>query len=234
MNRFWKMTGIATLVAILGLAAVGTVAYAQEDDGSGSPFPFGERFKEAVAGILGVTVEEYDAAVEQAQGEVVDEALAEGWLTEDQAERMQERMDQGPGARGMGKGFMGPHGGVMGRGGDSLIGMVAEELDLSVQELFSELQDGKSIADVAGEKGVDVESIADAYLAQLEENLTQAVAEGKITQNQADWKLEQAQERVQEQLNNTWEGGFRGFPGGRRPGRMGGFPGQGEGTSSDA
>jgi hypothetical protein len=77
MKRFWKFAGIATLVAILGVAAVGAVAYAQ-DDGSGGPFDFGGRFREAVANILGVTVDEYDAAVEQAQDQVVDEALEEG------------------------------------------------------------------------------------------------------------------------------------------------------------
>ena len=113
MSKLWKIIGIATLVAILGVMAVGVVAYAQNDEGEGWPFNFHERFKEILADKLGVTVGEYDAAVEQAQGQVVDEALEEGWLTEDQAERMreraelmQERMDQGFGFRGRGKGFM--------------------------------------------------------------------------------------------------------------------------------
>jgi hypothetical protein len=228
MKRFWKFAGIATLVAILGVAAVGAVAYAQ-DDGSGGPFDFGGRFREAVANILGVTVDEYDAAVEQAQAQVVDEALEEGWLTEDQAERMRERMDEGLGPRGMDKGFMGPREGFMGRGGDSLLGMIAEELDMSVRDLVAELEDGdgKTLAEVASENGVDAEAIAKDYLAQLEEDLTQAVADGKITQNQADWMLQQATESVPDQLNSTWEDcGPHGFPGGGRPGRMGGFPGQ--------
>jgi hypothetical protein len=226
MKRFWKFAGIATLIAILGVAAVGAVAYAQ-DDGSGGPFDFGGRFREAVAGILGITVDEYDAAVEQAQGQVVDEALEEGWLTEDQAERMRERMDEGFGLRGMDKGFMGPHGGLMGRGGESLVSMMAEELGMSVQDLSAELQDGKTLAEVASEHDVDAQAVADAYLAQLEENLTQAVTDGKITQTQADWMLQQATENVPDQLNSTWEDcGPHGFPGGGRPGRMGGFPGQ--------
>jgi hypothetical protein len=227
MKRFWKIAGIATLVAILGVVAVGAAAYAQDDDGSGWPFDFGSRFRETIADILGITVEKYDAAVQQAQDQVTDEALAEGWLTEEQAERMRERMDPGFGMRGMGKGFIGPRGGFMGRGGDSLIGMIAEELDMSMQDLCAELQDGKSLAEVASENGVDAQAIADAYLSQLEENLTQAVEDGKITQKQADWMLEQATESVQDQLNNTWEDRApHGFPGGRRPGGMWGFPGQ--------
>jgi hypothetical protein len=228
MKRVWKFVGIATLVAILGVAALGAVAYAQ-DDGSGGPFDFGGRFREAVANILGITVDEYDAAVEQAKGQVVDEALEEGWLTEDQAERMREQMDEGFEPRGMDKGFMGPRGGLLGRGGDSLLGMIADEMDMSVRDLVAELQDGKTLAEVASENGVDAQEIADTYLAQLEEDLTQAVADGKITQNQADWMLEQATESVPDQLDSTWEDcGPHGFPGGGRPGRMGGSPGQGD------
>jgi polyhydroxyalkanoate synthesis regulator phasin len=202
------------------------VAFAQED-GEGFPFDFGARVREAVAEALGITVDEYDAVVEEARNKVADEAVAEGWLTEEQATRMKERTEQGFGPRGMGKGFVGPRGGFMGRGGDSIVGLMAEELGLSVQELFAELQDGKTLGELASEKGLDVEAITAKHLAQLEENLSQAVEDGKITQNQADWMLQQAEERVPDMLDQTWEGGFPGgHPGGRRPGGMWGFPGQ--------
>jgi hypothetical protein len=228
MKRLWKIVGIGMLVTVLGVVTVGAVAYAQDgEDGSEWPFNFREKVNAAVADILGISVEEYDSAVDQAQEQVVGEALAEGWLTEDQAERMQERMDQGFGGRGMDKGLMGPHMGFKGRGGTSLVGAAADELDMSVQDLLAELQDGKSIADVANEKGVDAQAIADAYLTQLEEHLTQAVEDGKITQKLADSMLEQARETVPEQLENTWEDFGPGkLRGGRRPGRMGDFPGQ--------
>jgi hypothetical protein len=221
MKKVWKIVGIAALVAILGVAVAGTAAYAQDED-AGWPFDFGQRFKEAVAEILGISVDEYEAAVDQAQGQVLDQAVTEGWLTEDQAAQMQERMAQGFEMRGPGgKGFMGPRG-LMGHGGHSLLGVAADELEMSVQDLLAELQDGKSIADLAGEQGIDVQVIADAYLAQLEESLTQAVADGKLTQERADWQLEQARENVPEMLEQSWddfapEGPHRGrFPGGMR------------------
>lgn len=226
MQRLWKIAGIATLVVILGVAAIGTVAFAQED-GEGFPFDFGAKFREAIADALGITVDEYDAAVQEARDKVADEAVASGWLTEEQAAQMKERSALGFGPRGMGKGFMGPRGGFMGRGGDSIIGLIAEELGLSVQDLFAELQDGKTLRELASEKGLDVEAITAKHLAQLEENLKQAVEDGKITQNQADWMLKQAEEMVPNMLDNTWEGRFPGgHPGGRRPGGMWGFPGQ--------
>jgi polyhydroxyalkanoate synthesis regulator phasin len=224
MRKFWKIAGIATLVAILGIAAVGAVVYAQ-DDGSGGPFDFGGRFRQALADILGISVDEYDAAVEQAQDRVVDEALDEGWLTEDQAEMLRWRMDQGSGfgMRGMDKAFGRFEHGILGPG-NNLISIVADQLGMSLTDLLTELQDGKSIADVAAEKGVDTGAIVDAYLAELKEDLDEAVADGRITQNQADYSLEQAEERVVDQLDNTWEDGFRG--GGHRGGMMG-FPGMG-------
>jgi polyhydroxyalkanoate synthesis regulator phasin len=214
------------MVAILGVAAIGVVAYAQ-DDGDGYPFDFATKFKEALAGILGISVDEYDAAVEQAQGQVVDEALAEGWLTEDQAEMLRWRMEQAPeaGMWGMGKGFRG-HGPGMDFRGNELVSIAADELGMSLTDLLTELQGGKSIADVAAEKGVDTQAIIDAYVAQLQEDLDAAVAEGRMTQTQADSMLEQARERATDQLDNTWEGGLRG-PGGRG-GRHDGFPGLGD------
>jgi hypothetical protein len=141
---------------------------------------------------------------------------------------MKWRMDQAPGAgmRGIGKGMRGFFGSRLRGGGDSLVSVAAEELDMSLTELLTELQAGKSIAQVATDKGVDPQSIGDAYLAQLKQNLDESVAEGKITQKQADYALEKARERVTDQLDKSWEEGGRGFPGGRRPGRMWDFPGR--------
>ncbi len=220
-----KIAGIATLVAILGVVAVGALAYAQDDNGAGGPFDFAARFKEALASALGVSVDEYDAAVEQAQGQVVDEAVAEGWLTQDQADLLKWRMEQapGPGVPGMGHGpgKFGP--GMLGTE-DNLLSIAADELSIKLTDLLTELQGGKSIADVAGEKGVDTQVIVDAYLAQITENLDEAVTAGRITQKQADYQLQQVEQRVTDQLDNT---GLGGFGGGGRHGGPKGLPGLG-------
>ena len=82
----------------------------------------------------------------------------------------------------------------------------------------------RRFGDVAREKGVDVQEIADAYIEQLRARLGQAVENGRLTQEQADSMLEKAEERVLEMLNKTWEGRAPGrFPG-RFPGKMS-FPG---------
>jgi hypothetical protein len=235
MRKLWLVVGVAALVAALGVAAVGTVALAQDDDG---PFNFRARFKEVLAGLLDVTVEEYDAAVEQAQAQVVDEAEAEGWLTEDQADRMRERAEEGHGPRGFGKDFMGPRGerGFMApRGGKGFMGkerfaplkIAADLMEMDVQDLAAELRDGKSITAVAEEHGVTSQEIVDAYVAQLEERLMQPVENGRITEKMAEAMVEQARETLPELLEKTWEDfGPGGFRHGGQPGRMWGFPGQ--------
>ncbi|MEN8098223.1 MAG: hypothetical protein ABFQ89_04045, partial [Chloroflexota bacterium] len=104
------------------------------------------------------------------------------------------------------------------------------------------LSDGKSLNDVITENGLDPQEVIDAHLTQLEENLSQMVEDGKITQEQADSMLEQASETAPDHLDGSFEhrpvpygfsgelpgefpGGFpHGFPGGRRPGGMLGFP----------
>ena len=155
MKQFWRMAGVATLVAILGVAAFGAVAYAQDEEAP--PFDFGAKFREALAGALGVSVEEYDAAIQQAGEKVLDDAVAEGYLTEDQAQQMRERAAE----RGFGSGMMpGMPGGRMmpGRGGrmhgpdNSFFAVAAEALDMETEDLLAEIQEGKTIADLAAER----------------------------------------------------------------------------------
>ena len=229
MKRFVKFAGIATLVAVLAVGAVGAVALAQEGSEDSTGFNLRERLHQAIAGILGITVEEYDAAVDTAQEQVLSDAVADGWLTQEQADRLQERVDLGAGARWMGKGFFGGRGGWGMRGGASLFSVAADKLGMSLSDLMAELQAGKSIAEVAADHNVDAKTIVEAYLAQLEETLTDAVENERITQKQADSILENMADAVASQIEATrgecWPGGFMGH-GGR--GGFRGFPGWGE------
>jgi len=227
MKGNWKRVGmIAAIVALAGAVGVGSVAYAQSaDEDAGWP-DFRARIHETIADLLGISVDEYDAALDTAHGQVIDEAVAEGVLTQEQADLMQERMEQGGGLggpmgfRGRGKGsapFGDPRGfgGAKGFRGENPIGVAAEVLGLSEEDLLAELQDGKSIADLATEQEVDPQAIADAYVAQVSENLAQAVADEKITQEQADAMLSNIEEHAAEMLENTDCGRM---PGGRMPG----------------
>lgn len=221
MKRSWKIIGSLVLAGLLTLVLVGVVALAQEGEGTAWPFDFRQRLHEAIAGALGISAEEYDSAVDTAREQVLGDAVAEGWLTEDQAARMKERAAEGFG-RGMGGPAFGRRapGAFMGRGEGSLLAVAADELGMAVDELVTELQAGQSIAEVAAAQGVELQAIADAFVAQRAEALGAAVEEGRITQNQADWMLEHMSEEVLEHLQGGVPLGRRGLGG---CGRHGGF-----------
>ncbi len=213
-----KFVGIAVLVAVLALGTTVAVTFAQGPEGqTEGTFNFYERFRQALADILGISVEQYDNAVTQARDRVLNEAVTEGWMTQEQADWMRLRMEQSPGpmpwgmGRGWGRHFKGGPGWGWGWGAD-LLSIAAKQLGISVYDLGKALQEGKSIADVAKEKGVDPQAIVDAYLARVNENLKQAVEDGRLTQKMADALLEEARQRVTDQINTTWPypcpGGF--------------------------
>ena len=73
--------------------------------------------------------------------------------------------------------------------------------------------DDTSLADVAGEQGVEVDELVDALVAAAQERIAQAVEEGDLTQEQADERLADLEERVTARVNrDDW--GHHG-PGGR-------------------
>jgi len=223
LKRLWKIAGIAMLAAVLGVAAAGVAAFAQGDTDTSDSFDLNSKYKEALAGILGISVDEYDAAVEKAGQQVIDQAVSEGWLTEAQAEELRSRLAEAPAGLGLGRGFGKIGKGMGGVAGVSLRSVAAEKLGMELTDLNTELQNGKTIAELAKEKGVDTQTIVDAYLAQVKEKLDAKVASGDITQEQADAQLEQAKTRATEKLDSTWEGFDHG--GGRHGGMMG--PGMG-------
>ncbi len=77
---------------------------------------------------------------------------------------------------------------------DAELGAVAPVLNMSTDDLSAALADGKTLDYLAGEAGVDLQEIHDALYAvrseAMRERITQAVADGDITQEKADWLLE--------------------------------------------
>lgn len=123
------------------------------------------------------------------------------------------------GGRGMmndgafGPGFgMGPGGGPgrMGPGGrwdgpeNSLVAVAAEKLGLTNAELIAELQAGKSIADVAQEKNVDVDTIVEAVITPRSDRLKELVTNGQLTQEEVNNRLANLRVDVIDWLNQSW------------------------------
>jgi hypothetical protein len=120
---------------------------------------------------------------------------------------------------GWGRGF----GFGMRGGGDSWqnFDAVAEALGLTPEQLFTELHSGKTLEEVAEAKGVDLQKVYDAMQASQVEafkaEIEQAVKDGKLTREQADWMLK----GLELGMIHGGRGGGRGF------GRFFGFGGRG-------
>lgn len=99
---------------------------------------------------------------------------------------------------------------------------VATALGMTEAELRTELEAGKSIAQVAETKNIDLQVVVDALIAQHKAHIAEHVAEGKLTQAQADEKLANLEARVTEMVNAT-PFPMKGGPGGKgaHGGKMG-------------
>ncbi|RMF76427.1 MAG: hypothetical protein D6737_20185 [Chloroflexi bacterium] len=103
---------------------------------------------------------------------------------------------------GDGQHFFGPNGQFgqqfrerFGERGGRLFGNLAEQLDMTPEEIREALQNGQTPADLLSEAGIDVEALWAERLAAVEGRLDDAVANGFLTQERADAILERFTER---------------------------------------
>ena len=79
---------------------------------------------------------------------------------------------------------------------------LADVLGLTVDELQALHGDGQSLGDIAEGQGVDVDEVVDVLVAPLAERLDEAVAGSLITQERADERLANAEERIEYRIEN--------------------------------
>jgi hypothetical protein len=93
-----------------------------------------------------------------------------------------------------------------GNGGpqQSLVAVAAETLGMSQTDLVAELRGGKTIAQVATEKNVAPDAIADAFVATRAARLEAAVAAGRLTPAEAEARLVTMRTTVAARLNAPW------------------------------
>ncbi len=196
MKSPWRIAiAVAAVLALAG-TAVGIVAAQTDGD---VPVPGKERLSNFISGLaenLGVSQEELEEAIDQTQFDLVDERVAAGDLTEEQADQIRERIESGEGPF-FGKGGRRHAGG--GLGGEAL----AEFLGISTEELREARADEQSLAQIAEANGVSRDDLIAFLVGQVEEKLAAKVEEGKIDQERADEKLAQFEERVGDLVDST-------------------------------
>jgi hypothetical protein len=161
---------------------------------------------------LGVEPEELSAALKQAFENGLDGAVEDGRLTEEQAERLKERLeaDVVPLFRALG---LKPGLPRFGRHGPRLLAALdtaAEYLDLTEAELRDRLRDGDTLAEIARDEGKSVDGLVDALVAEKTERLDEAVEDGRLTKAQRDRIVANLREHVTAMVNGRLPSAHRG------------------------
>ena len=81
------------------------------------------------------------------------------------------------------------HGGMWDSDSAPMLTAVAKALGIDEQTLINELQSGKTIAQLAQEKGVDLATVTASAQTRVKQHLDELVAAGALTQAQADAHL---------------------------------------------
>jgi hypothetical protein len=200
------MKGLLVIVAGVFLLAAGVLivhgAGAQGGDGERR----GDRLVAETAERLGVSPEELTAAMTESQVEIIDEAVAEGRLAEEQAAKLKERIaEYGPLSvvgmrhRGGGKAFC--------HGARLVAGAAADVLGKEPAEVAEAVKSGESLAEQAEAQGMSVVDFKAALLDAIKTTLLAKVDEGTITQEQADRIFAGIEERIDRIVNFEGQGG---------------------------
>ena len=219
------------LVAALGLTvagAGGAIAATKLN----SPREESQAVLDDAAKQLGVQPSELSAALKKALSNRVDQAVKDGRLTKAEGDALKARINSGdfpllgfPLARGF---HHGPFG--FGRHGfmphEHFLSTAAEYLGLTQAQLRTQLNSGKTLAEITKDRGKSVDTLVDKLVAQKKEHIEQAVKDGRLTRAEADRIEADLTEQVTHFVNNgRFEFHFRRFRGGPRdlPERFPGF-----------
>jgi len=192
-----RMRQVLTIGALVAILAIGAGVAAADSIGDDQ-----DAFLNNVAKRLNVTPAALKAALKGANDDRIDAAVAAGKITKAQGDAMKARAAEnggvpffgGFGHRGGGFGF-GHH------GGPASLAAAAKYLGLTEAELRTQLESGKTLAEIAKAQGKTVDGLEKALTADTKAKLDAAVKAGTITQAQADELLKRATDHLDDMVN---------------------------------
>lgn len=194
-NRKFIFGAVALLLAVAG----GGVAIAASDS---SPADENQAILNDAAQQLGISPSKLSDALKKALGDRVDAAVAAGRITKAEGDALKQRIqsDQYPL-------FFGPPRGFGHLGFFHGLDNAASYLGITEEQLRTELEGGKTLAQVAQAHGKSVDGLVDALVADAKEKLDAAVAAGRLTQSQANEMLNGLRDRITSLVNSRLPAG---------------------------
>jgi hypothetical protein len=173
----------------------------------------------ALAGNLAISVDTLTAALKTTSLSFLDKAVADGKITADEAANIRTRIEAGDLGIGFGGGPR--DGGEHGKRARPIANpeALATFLGTTAGQVRTELQGGSTLAQVADAHGKSCDELKAFLVSEEQAHLAQAVADGHLTQPEADTKLAEFQGRVDSIVDGA------GFPGPGGPGDHGSMGG---------
>jgi hypothetical protein len=212
MESSTKRKLAAGVVAGLAVAGGGAAIAATQ---IGSPKEESQAAVNDAAQQLGVQPSALTNALKKALENRVDAAVAAGRLTKEQGDELKARIEAGDvpllGVPGYGHGD-GPHGHFLD------LDAAATYLGLTEEALHTQLESGKTLAQIAQDRGKSVDGLVAAIYDAAKKRLDAALSAGRITKAQEDAILADLKQRITDFVNGNgprFRGpglrGFRGF-----------------------
>jgi polyhydroxyalkanoate synthesis regulator phasin len=187
-NRKLIFAGAALLAA-----AGGGVAIAASDN-SDTPAQESKAVVDDAAQQLGVSPSKLSAALKKALSDRIDAAVAAGRITKAEGDAIKQRINSEEFPL-----LLGPHPGFHHLG---KLDAAASYIGISEEQLRTELEGGKTLAQVAQAHGKSTAGLIDALVAAAKKHVDEAVAAGRLTQAQADTMLNDLRDRITSMVNS--------------------------------
>jgi hypothetical protein len=213
MERILNKKVLVGAVAVAALVGGGGAVAATQFSGGESE----QAILDDAAKRLGVEPSELESALRQALEARVDEAVAAGRLTEEQGAELKQRIEAGE-VPVVGGPMFGDH--HHGHGFFHGLDAAATYLGLTEEELRTQLESGKTLAEIATADGKTVDGLKQAMLDAAKQDLAQAVEDGKLNEAQQQEILGDLESRLDDIVNGVMPG-----PGGHHPGEEPPFEG---------
>jgi hypothetical protein len=208
-NKRRLILGAAALLAVGG----GGAALAASKS---SPSEENKAILDGAAKKLGISASKLSDAIRQSLADRVDAAVAAGRMTKAEGDALKQRINSGNfplfgGTRERGLG----HFGFIGK-----LDAAADYLGLTEAQLRTQLEGGKTLAQVAQAQSKSVSGLVDALVNAAKKQLDDAVAAGRLSQAQESDMLNGLRDRITSLVNSAGrpgrhDSGFRHF--GRPP-----------------
>jgi len=194
---------IAGVVAALAVTGGGAAIAASK---LGSPKEESQAVINDAAQQLGVQPSALSDALKKALENRVDAAVAAGTITKNEGDAIKSRIESGDFPL-----FFGGHGPGFHDGGHfGGLDAAATYLGLTTAELRTQLEAGKTLAQVAQDKGKSVDGLIQALVDDAQKKLDAAVAAGRLTKDQEQSILSDLKQHITDLVNDTAPHGFRG------------------------